>query len=214
MISELIYICDIFETVLLIFGYYFISISIAYLLGDFLMGFFHWLKDTYFTPFTPIIGKRLIWDSRLHHIRPHYVTEFTNWQLFKGSASWAIIWMLPLCYLISINTFMVTLFLTIGINDVVHKYAHLSDEERPKWASFLQNIHVFQSHDEHHLHHVAPHEICYCPITPFLNTFLENIDFWRNLEANVEKVSGIKPRAKKDEYVENSNYAGGVMFLP
>lgn len=186
----------------------------AYLIGDFIMGIYHWIKDTYFGPFTPIIGKYLIWGSRLHHIRPRYVIEFSDWDLFYSSAKWTLIWMGPLMYFTGLSIFIISLFLTISLNDVIHKYAHMVDSERPKWATFMQKIYVFQSHDEHHLHHISPHEINYCPITPFVNIILEEIDFWKKIEIIIEKYTGVKARAKDYDFVEDPTYPAGVKFLP
>ena len=192
---------------------YIIKILFGYLLADFIMGIFHWVKDTYFSPFTPIIGKTFIWGSRLHHVRPRYILEFSNWDLFWTSAKWTLIWMAPLFYLTGITIFMVTLFLTISINDIVHKCAHMFDHERPKWATFLQKVNVIQSHDEHHIHHISPHEIKYCPITPYLNIILEKINFWRLTENTIEHYLGVKPRAKEYDFIEDANYPAGIKFL-
>lgn len=189
------------------------KIVAGYLLADLIMGVYHWIKDTYFTPFTPIIGKSLIWGSRLHHIRPRYVIEFSDWDLFKGSAEYTLIWMAPIFWIYGLTAFNISLFLTISLNDVIHKYAHMFDYERPYWATFLQNIYLFQSHTEHHLHHIEPHEINYCPITPYMNAILERINLWRRLEYLIEKMSGIKPRAHDDEFIEDVNYPAGIRFI-
>lgn len=193
---------------------YLIKIICGYFLADFLAGIYHWIKDTYFGPFTPIIGKKMIWGSRLHHIRPRYVLEFSDWELFKGSAIWTLYWMAPLMYFTGITTFMMSLFLTMSLNDVIHKYAHMKDYERPYWATFMQRIYIFQSHEEHHMHHIDPHEINYCPITPFVNNILEAIDFWRTLEQLIFKYFGIKPRAIEYDFIEDLDYPAGIKFLP
>ncbi len=193
---------------------YLIKIIFGYLMADLLAGIYHWIKDTYFGPFTPLIGKKMIWGSRLHHVRPRYVLEFSDWQLFIGSARWTLFWMAPLMCFTGITTFMVTLFLTISLNDVIHKYAHMKDYERPYWATFMQRIYIFQSHEEHHMHHIDPHEINYCPITPFVNYILEGIDFWRKLEQAILKCFGIKPRAIEYDFVEDVDYPAGIRFLP
>jgi hypothetical protein len=192
---------------------YIIKILIGILLADFIMGVYHWLKDTYYSPFTPIIGKTFIWSSRLHHIRPRYVTEFTDKALFISSAKWTLIWMAPLCYLTGITPLMVSLFLTIALNDVIHKYAHLSDPERPYWATFLQQIYIFQSYDEHHLHHISPHEVNYCPITPYLNIILEKTNFWKRSESFIEHYFGMKAREHEDLFVEDNDYPAGIKFI-
>ncbi|XWV25700.1 putative transmembrane protein [Tupanvirus soda lake] len=197
-----------------LFFNYLLYIFFAYILADLLTGIFHWFKDTYFGPFTPIIGKTLIWGSRLHHIRPRYVIEFTDWDLFWSSAKWTLIWMGPLFCFTGFTVFMVTLFLMIALNDVIHKYAHMVDNERPAWASFMQKIYIFQSHDEHHLHHIVPHEINYCPITPYVNIILEKFNVWRRTENIIEKYLGIKPRNKEYDFVEDIHYPAGIKFLP
>lgn len=192
---------------------YLISIIAGYLLADFIMGVYHWIKDTYFSPFTPIIGKTLIWGSRLHHIRPRFVIEFSDWQLISGSSRWTLLWIGPLIYLFGLTPFLLSLFVTISLNDVIHKYSHMPDHERPKWASFFQNIYIFQSHDEHHLHHVSPHEVNYCPITPYVNVILERINFWRGVEQIIEKTTGIIPREKQIDFIENAKYPAGIKFI-
>lgn len=193
---------------------YVFPIIFGYLLADFIMGIYHWIKDSYFGPYTPIIGKTFIWGSRLHHIRPRYVLEFSDAVLFRESAIWTLLWMVPLFYLIGITPFMVSLFLTISINDVIHKYAHMYNHERPYWATFLQKIYLFQSHEEHHLHHIEPHTINYCPITPYLNIILEYFNLWRKIENLIEKYLGVKPREREDEFVEDSEYPAEIKFLP
>ena len=193
---------------------YIIEIIVGYLLADLIMGIYHWIKDTYFDPFTPIIGKSLIWGSRLHHIRPRHVLDFSNLELFISSAKWTSTWIIPLIYFTGLSAFVISLFIMISINDIIHKYAHMFDNERPEWATFLQRIYIFQSHEEHHQHHIHPHEINYCPITPYLNLILEKINFWKRLEMIIEKIFDIKPRVKEHDFVEDIDYPAGIRFLP
>lgn len=190
-----------------------IIILIAYLLGDFLIGLFHWFKDTYFNPNTPIIGKKIIWSSRLHHLKPRYVLEFSDWELFKSSATWSMIWFGPWLCLTGINLFNIVLFLTIGMNDVIHKYAHMLDDERPQIMTILQKLYIIQGYDEHHAHHISPHEINYFPITPFLNIIFEYIGFWRKLENIIEKIAAIKPRDFNDKYEIDETYPANIKFI-
>lgn len=189
-------------------------VVLAYLLADFFTGIYHWVKDTYFGPYTPIIGKNFVWLSRLHHVRPRHVLEFSDWELFWNSGSWTLLWAGPLFYLTGFTPFNVTLFLVIALNDVIHKYSHMKDPERPGWATFMQKIYIFQSHDEHHLHHIHPHDVNYCPITPYINVILENINFWRKIEKVIENFTGVKPRAREYDFVEDPKYPAGVRFLP
>lgn len=194
---------------------HFLKILAGYLIADFIMGVYHWFKDSYFTPNTPIIGKTFIWNSRLHHIRPRFVIEFSDWDLFSDSALWTLLWMGPIIYWggLSALSFTLTLFFTIALNDVIHKYAHMFDTERPAWASTLQRIGLFQSHEEHHLHHIEPHTMNYCPVTPYTNGILEKLNFWRRLEQIVYYFSGKQARAYPDEFIEDPMYPGGIKFV-
>lgn len=193
---------------------YLIKFIMGYLMADLIMGIYHWIKDTYFNPYTPVIGKTFIWGSRLHHIRPRYVIEFSDWNLFQNSAKWTLLWMGPLFYFTGLTVFTISLFLMISLNDVIHKYSHMFDHERPNWATFFQKIYFFQSHDEHHLHHIVPHEINYCPITPYVNVVLEKINFWKKMENLIYKCTGVEPRISTNDFVEDSNYPAGVKFVP
>lgn len=185
----------------------------GYILADFIMGIYHWFKDSYFGPLTPIIGKKFIWGSRLHHLRPRFVTEFSNMDLFKSSAMWTMIWMAPLILILEFSPFILSLFLTISLNDVIHKYAHLKDIERPQIVTIMQKLYILQSYEEHHIHHTYPHDTNYCPITPYVNFILEYVNFWRRLEAVVEKYIGVIARDNCDTFVEDLGYAGGVRFV-
>lgn len=185
----------------------------AYLLADFLTGAFHWFKDTYFTPLTPVLGKTLIWGSRLHHIRPRYILEHSDWEIFWGSAKWTLLWMVPLTLIIGPSFFLLVLFLSIASNDVIHKYAHYKKSQCPELIAKLQRYRIIQGADEHHLHHIDPYQINYCTISPHLNVWLEKYQFWRKMEDIIEKHVGIKPRAYPDLFVESDDHPAGVMFV-
>ena len=192
---------------------YFIQFITAYLLSDFIMGVYHWIKDTYFSPFTPIIGKKFIWSSRLHHIKPRYILEIPNHKIITDSAMWTAIWMIPCMWFTGLNIFWCTLFSLISLNDVIHKYAHMLDNERPQLITLLQRIKILQTHEEHHVHHTAPHIKNYCPITPYANYPLEKLIFWRNLENLIEYLTSTKPRAYEEAHVEDMLYPAHIKFI-
>lgn len=189
------------------------GILIGYLFADFIIGIYHWIKDTYFSPYTPLVGDLFIWNSRLHHVRPTHVTTYNDLDMIKTTAQWTFLWMAPLMYYIEFSSFTITLFLMISINDIVHKYAHMSVTERPKWITFMQNIKVFQTQEEHHLHHIEPYDTYYCPITPYLNGPLEKINFWKKNEYLIEKYLKISPRSYKHDFVEDDNYPAKIRFV-
>jgi hypothetical protein len=189
-----------------------IVVIYAVLIADFMIGMFHWFKDTYCDPLTPIIGSRLIWGSRLHHVKPQYILEFSDTEIFIGSAKWTLIWYLPYVLLFGFSLFNVVLFLALSMNDVVHKYTHMKKTNIPSLVKTLQKYQVIQSCEEHRLHHIDPHEINYCTITPYVNVWVEKISLWRRLENLIESYLHVKPREQSYEAVDNDDYPSGIRF--
>ena len=191
-----------------------LEIITGYLIADFLSGLFHWFRDTYFTPHTQIIGKYLIWPSRLHHIKPRYITEFSDLHLAFQSGYGALLsWWMWIIYFYPQSIFLWSLFIFISLNDVFHKYTHTTATETPNYIIFLQNIGILQTHRDHHIHHTEPFIKNYCPISPYVNTLLESVYFWRRLENLIEFSTGTKPRHSEDIYVLDPTYPAGIKFV-
>jgi len=190
------------------------SIIGGYLFSDIILGIYHHIKDTYFSPFTPVIGKLMIWGSRLHHINPEYVTKIPNVKLIWESSTWTFLWMGFLFYFFGPNPFLITVFIFLSLNDVIHKYAHMDIENRPKIITMLQNSSLLQSAAEHASHHTKPHDKDYCPNTPWINPILEKIWFWELFEKLVFIITKISPRSYRNIYVEDEKYPGGIRFIP
>jgi len=121
--------------------------------------------------------------------------------------------MVPYFLFVGISVFNITVFIFIVLNDVIHKYTHMLDSERPPCVTLLQKLWLIQGHDEHHQHHIAPHMINYCPITPYVNTILEKLNFWRRLENQIESRMGFIPRSQTDDFIEDDNYPAGIKFI-
>jgi len=191
-----------------------LHIILGYLFTDLIMGIYHWAKDTYGSPLTPIIGKRFIWNSRLHHIRPRLILDENIYDIIYSSFIWTVPLILPLMFLTKINLiFLTSLLFFISMNDVIHYYSHMTDIERPLFATILQNVYLLQSYQEHHAHHQLNHDNNYCPVSPYINFFLEKINFWRLLEQKIQYYTGIKPRETKDKYILDNNYPGDIKFI-
>ena len=104
------------------------NIFLSYITSDLIMGTFHWIKDTYFNPKTPIIGKVLIEPSRMHHIKPSQILKFSNYELLKSSMIWTSFWYIPYVIINGISIYNIGIFTFICGNDVIHKYSHMNDE--------------------------------------------------------------------------------------
>jgi ubiquitin-conjugating enzyme E2 variant len=185
----------------------------AYLMSDFAVGIYHWVKDTYFKFDTPFLGPAFITPSRTHHVRPRHVLEFSDWELFWNSVKWMIPTYIPFFYYLGINTFTISFFIIVALNDVIHKYAHMIDKERPWFPTLLQKLYITQTYGEHHYHHTAPHDCNYCPITPWVNYVLEKHNFWRRFEDLIERHTGIKPRDYELKFKEDEKIPGGIRFI-
>jgi hypothetical protein len=76
--------------------------------------------------------------------------------------------------------------------------------ELPSIVLFLQNIGLLCSHKFHRSHHTQNNDSGYCPISTYLNLFLDNIGFWRFLENIIYFITGVKPnrKGKYDDYTE------------
>lgn len=188
-----------------------IDAFVGYLAADLIVGTYHWIKDTYFYPLDPIIGDTFIWNSRLHHIDQDHFAKKSDKEIIIDSTKWTLPLALPTFYLCGISSFTLTLFGFVCINDVIHKYMHITDI--PEWAHKLQEIGVFQKKVDHDKHHQFPHIVYYCPISPYVNPILESLNFWRSLENIIFSITGIKPRARKNEYVIDNNYPAGIRFI-
>lgn len=189
------------------------DLILAYFLSDFLVGMFHWIKDSYFTPFTPFIGKYFIWNSRLHHIKPQHITNFDDITIMHNSAKWTFLWLGPLIFINGISLFKTLLFLFISANDIIHKYAHMNETEIPRLIYFLQKYGIIQNYTQHHRHHIPPYNVDYCPITPHLNPVFEYFDFWRKLELIIYNICGYHARDVTDIYIESVENDGGILFV-
>lgn len=189
----------------------FTDLALGYLAADFVMGVYHWVKDTYFYPLDPVIGENFIWGSRLHHIDQTHFTKNSDANIIKDSTIWTLPLALPCFFLFGVTPFTISMFSFVCINDVIHKYMHTDDI--PWWAIKMQNCGIFQTKIDHDKHHQFPHIVYYCPISPYLNPILESINFWRGLENIVKSLLKIEPREKKNEYVIDDKYPGGIKFI-
>lgn len=195
----------------LTFIFIFAQIISAVLIGDFLIGVYHWIKDSYFTPLTPIIGHKYIWYSRLHHLRPLYITTLSDSQLFFDSMMWSLPLIIPLVYIFGCPIFFALLLCTISINDVVHKYNH--NDQPNKFIDVLQDLHIIQSRQHHFRHHVDLHNQYYCSITPAINPLLRKIHFFEKLEYVIYKTTGVQPRIENYIAVRDDSFDGGIKFI-
>jgi ubiquitin-conjugating enzyme E2 variant len=165
------------------------TIVIAWLLADFIAGFWHWIEDRFLGHQYNIFGFKFDKPNSSHHDDPQGLLELTYW----GRNYLSIIVAIPLI-LISIilnwPLFITLSFLFASQANEIHAFAHNKGKLHP-FIVMLQEVGIFQSPKHHSEHHRSPFLIKYCVSTNFVNPVLDYFDFWRRLENLVVKI-GIK----------------------
>jgi hypothetical protein len=171
-----------------------IQITLIAMLADFVAGLIHWAEDAYFTEDTPIIGPLVIKPNTVHHHLPRYFTRLSWW---KSSALLVGIGALGLvgAALLGVLSWQLVVFIVISINaNHVHELSHRTRAVNGWFVSKPQNWRILLTLQQHALHHTAPKNTYYCPITNLVNPLLERIDFWHRLEAIIERLTGFTQR--------------------
>lgn len=153
----------------------------AYLVADFLSGFFHWLEDRYSTEdmIWPI-GEYIAKPNLRHHDRPTFMLMGNYWHrnyttIIPACTIAAVLW---LC---GAHWFWILSFVFLSQANEVHGLAHRMGKN-PAWVEVLQEAGVFCSPRQHAHHHKSPHRIRYCVMTNLLNPILDAFLFWDALE--------------------------------
>lgn len=169
----------------------FVLIAMA---ADFVAGLIHWAEDAYFTEDTPIIGPLVIKPNIVHHHFPRFFTQLSWWEsskllVFIGTAG------LAASALIGVLSWQLVVFVAISVNaNHVHKLSHRTRPENGPFIGQLQDWKILLTPHQHGLHHTDPKNTYYCPITNLVNPLLERINFWHQLEAGIEKLTGVTHR--------------------
>lgn len=171
-----------------------VRILIVIFLADLLVGFVHWLEDSYGQVDWPLIGKSVIEPNLLHHDQPRAFLVNSWWQSADLQIVLSVI-LVAVCSLIGWLSWELVAVLALAANgNEVHKWAHRTREENGRLITWLQDHHVIQSRRHHGAHHGGDRNSHYCTLTPWVNPVLERLRFWRGLEALVRAVTGASPR--------------------
>lgn len=177
-----------------------IIILSAWLLADFISGIVHWWQDRYLTT-----NRKWKWvlainaDNDEHHKSPGAMAKKSTWQTINTTAP--ILWPLAILSLLLGGPAVITLGLFFGgFANLIHKWAHTADSKLNPVIRFMQDTGLFISKRHHGAHHYNRGRTIrkenthdkYCPMSDFLNPFLDTIRFWKGLEYVVSLV-GIHP---------------------
>ena len=169
----------------------------GFVAADFVSGIVHWIADTWGSPEVPLIGAALIRPFREHHIDE---TQITRHDFVETNGNNCFV-SIPCAALVaflaprSVFTSALLFSLTIAVfaTNQFHKWAHM--EEPPRIAALLQRWRLILSPEHHATHHTAPFATHYCITAGWLNEPLQEIRFFRMLEALVTAITGAVPRA-------------------
>ena len=112
----------------------------------------------------------------------------------------------------NVLTWHVALLVLLGVNaNEFHKWAHQSHRERPVIATWLQKVRILQTPAQHAKHHCQNKDSHYCVITNLVNPVLEELRFWRMLEAGVFVLFGVEKRT--DTSLIGSSGPNGAVYV-
>ncbi len=171
-----------------------IDVLLVVLVTDFASGLLHWLEDSYGRANWPISGKLVTIPNVIHHHDPRYFTKHT-WRK-SADVLLGLGAIIVMCAVMSnVLTWHVVLLVLLGINaNEFHKWAHQNRRERPRIATWLQNMRILQTPAQHAKHHCENKDSYYCVITNLVNPVLEELRFWRTLESCVFVLFGVEKR--------------------
>lgn len=179
-----------------------LAFFLAALVADFFSGIVHWGLDTWGTVETPVFGKKLIRDFRVHHIDEKDITMHGLIPTVGPSSVGALVLEgIALAIPVSnpLGIFFSAFFASAGfwtlMTNQIHKWAHMDLADIPPVPRFLQNAGIFLAPDPHHVHHTEPFTQSYCITTGWCNSFMTRTQLFRRLEKVISRLTGAVPRA-------------------
>ena len=171
---------------------------IGYLIATLATGIIHFVFDNYFSENTPILGF-IVDEFRKHHTDPGKIAREDNLQCLITtflSANLVLPIVLLTIFKFNFNPILMNIFLSstvfMCITNLVHRQNHLKDINNiPYWHKFMYNKGIFQSPQEHQIHHTAPHNKSFCILSDIFNPFLNRKDFWKKTTVVVKKITGV-----------------------
>lgn len=167
------------------------EILIGWLVADLGSGLVHWWQDRAARADWPLIGRRVIAATRLHH---REVLAFTRSPVIERNlATWLVVALLSAAWAATAGPGLIWLAATLGglVVGEVHRHAHLP-AQAPRVVRVLQDTGLIQSPAHHAGHHRTPSDRRYCILTNWLNPALDALGFWSGLEAGLARI-GLTP---------------------
>ena len=172
-----------------------LGLLVGYFLSDFLSGTVHWFCDSFFSPTTPIIGRRVIHPFRDHHDHPDAIVGYRLIEQDSTNSLITIPFLLVALWRggpdpgrgLEIALYGAIAGFSIGSigTNLFHKWAHA--EQVPPGVRWLQRRGLILSPEAHERHHRS-YTRGYCVTNGWMNRLLDPIDFFGRLERAVRTV--------------------------
>ena len=171
-----------------------LKVLVTWLVVDWISGFVHWFEDSYGSPATPFIGRRITKPNLRHHFNPRSFVS-NSWYASSELLLFACAGALLAAWSLGRLGPMMVLAAVFGANaNQVHKLSHRSAAENGAVVVALQRLRLLQTPRHHQRHHVGGKDSHYCVLTNLLNPVLDRCRFWRGLELGLEWGFGLKKR--------------------
>lgn len=119
-----------------------LNVLAAWLLADFLSGFWHWIEDRYFEEKWPIIGEYIAKPNTLHHAQPAEFLKGSYW-----TRNWTTILPASVAFVIALACgaplWLLLAFAFVSQANEIHAWAHRRVQSR--WIRGLQEFGALQS---------------------------------------------------------------------
>jgi hypothetical protein len=180
-----------------------IDIVIALMVADFVGALIHWFEDTYTynQPLPSVLGK-IAKDNKVHHHHPHIIVSESYWQNSRYNVIGSVI----VCILAaSAHQLMFTTTLPVrrlvltgaamSMVNLVHRFSHEKDSERPAVITWLQSW-LLVSSDEHSQHHSMEQRNTFSVFLKGTNSIYDSLGIWRIAEGIIAVTTGLNPLQK------------------
>jgi hypothetical protein len=166
----------------------FILIIIGILITDFISAFNHWIEDNYLSYDSTIFSESAK-SNTLHHYNPRAITCKSDLTFIFGKRFYYLTYLIIIiiCSMKNYYTLMyifIGIFISTGLPEINHKYAHFSYCERPPLMTFLYEHNILVNNKQHKCHHDSDYsKHRYGTFLSFTNYIYDDIlDLWNNLE--------------------------------
>lgn len=169
------------------------------LIGDFASAFVHFLEDNYlrYHPSHPEWLNRVALGNELHHHFPRLMTGISYWENMK-EATLAFSAAALAFFLVARKTFVrywvavVAAGLVVSTGNLIHRFQHERDCNRPMLATILMKAGIIQGRSEHRAHHAGVPDNNYGVSLAFTNPVYDTLQVWGFLKALLAAF-GVRP---------------------